>query len=484
MQHSTINADYLTAPNPKVLWIELTSKCPFDCIFCSRKTLRGNGQHMEFTLFASILKQLDTPDILRLNYSGESIHHPNLIEAISQASRTGALTELVTAFASLPNEKIGPLVRSGLDRLTVSLHTLDAGDFGHIYGFGTVGDMRDKLHQFRQQQRTAGSKVPYLDFAFVAMKSNLDQLIPIATLAKHLLVTDISVHPVIRRNAIPEPFNGELENGQLRKSFIGELNDAIVHTQQLVPSVKITSSTPELEARSPLGELPHHWPGPLPSEANIFSCDQNPWETTHILANGDVVVCEVRDKVVMGNLNESSLDQIWNGSAYREFRREYQLGQTSPCNNCVYKTAYIPPPLGCTIIPGKTNAHQLLYGWHAPEGGLSWSRKQSRALIRIQNKKSQLSLRGSLPPGPTGNNELLIRARGTVLGSVTNTSSEVHAFDLQLPIPGLHDHLQIDFEVAHTYRPPETVDTRELGFALFSLTSSSLSLGRRLWYGK
>ena len=29
-----------TWPLPRVLWIELTSRCPFDCVFCSRKALR------------------------------------------------------------------------------------------------------------------------------------------------------------------------------------------------------------------------------------------------------------------------------------------------------------------------------------------------------------------------------------------------------------------------------------------------------------
>ena len=37
-----------TAALPRVLWIELTSRCPFDCVFCSRKLLRGAGKHLDF----------------------------------------------------------------------------------------------------------------------------------------------------------------------------------------------------------------------------------------------------------------------------------------------------------------------------------------------------------------------------------------------------------------------------------------------------
>src|SRR5688572_13588692 len=94
--------DFMTAALPRILWIELTSKCPYDCIFCSRKMLRGAGEHMDFNLYASILGQLRNPEIIRLNYSGESAHYPRLIEAIGLAHATGAFTELVSAFSSYP----------------------------------------------------------------------------------------------------------------------------------------------------------------------------------------------------------------------------------------------------------------------------------------------------------------------------------------------------------------------------------------------
>ena len=101
------------APLPTVLWIELTSKCPYDCIFCSRSTLRGAGEHMEFDLFRSIMSELRRPEIIRLNYSGESIHHPRLLEALEFASKTGAVTELVSAFSSFPARDIERFVASG-----------------------------------------------------------------------------------------------------------------------------------------------------------------------------------------------------------------------------------------------------------------------------------------------------------------------------------------------------------------------------------
>ena len=85
-------ADEMTCDLPRVLWIELTSRCPFDCIFCSRKTLRGAGRHMDFGLCRRILDQLRNPEVIRLNYSGESIHYPRLAEAIDHYQRAVQLS--------------------------------------------------------------------------------------------------------------------------------------------------------------------------------------------------------------------------------------------------------------------------------------------------------------------------------------------------------------------------------------------------------
>lgn len=447
---------------------KLTSKCPFDCIFCSRSLLRGDGQHMDFGLFQSIVNQLDSPDMIRLNYSGESIHYPHLIEAIQAARATGAFTELVTAFASLPHEKIGPLVRSGLDRLTVSLHTLDEREFVRIYGYGTVHQMREKLSALRTSQRETGIYTPRLDFAFVAMHSNLDQLSAITEFAQELGVSEISVHPVIRRDDISEPFDVELLNSQFRPAFRREFNAAIRDARDRIPSVTISLSTRELDENPKLGHQPQYFCGSLPPRARIFSCDQNPWETIHILANGDVVVCEVRDKVIMGNLHESSLADIWHGSLYREFREKYQLGQTSPCDTCAYKTAYIPEPLHAGIAPGSSNGSQLFRGWYPPENNFSWSKKRSSALLLAEPGTERLRLRGLLPPGPAADNELVIHCDGKQIGSVRNTKAEPHSFDLALNLPVSPGQHRVDFTVQHVYKPASLglTDVRQLGFAL------------------
>src|SRR5688500_833187 len=92
-------ASLRTSPLPTILWIELTSRSPFDCVFCSRRLLRGKGMHMDFAVYARLIAQLRDPQVIRLNYSGESAHYPHLVESCRLAAETGATVELVTALA-------------------------------------------------------------------------------------------------------------------------------------------------------------------------------------------------------------------------------------------------------------------------------------------------------------------------------------------------------------------------------------------------
>src|SRR6266567_3977792 len=136
------------AMTPRILWVELTSKCPFDCVFCSRKSRRGSGEHMPYALFESLVRQVSDPRTFLLNYSGESSVYPELIPAIRLARSTGARVELVTALASATDSLLEQLSTSGLTRLTISIHAVDAAAFTEIYRHSSFASLRTRLELF------------------------------------------------------------------------------------------------------------------------------------------------------------------------------------------------------------------------------------------------------------------------------------------------------------------------------------------------
>ena len=85
--------------------------------------------------------------MIRLNYSGESANYPWLIEAIAKTkAMTRAQVEMVTSLVSMPVETIRRLAGSGIDRVSISLHSLDQKRFPMLYGGGALESFERRLH--------------------------------------------------------------------------------------------------------------------------------------------------------------------------------------------------------------------------------------------------------------------------------------------------------------------------------------------------
>jgi GT2 family glycosyltransferase len=340
------------------------------------------------------------------------------------------------------------LVDSGLHRLSVSVHTMDAAQFPAIYRRGEISGLRNRLDDLREYKRMRGSKYPEIDFAFVAMRENLSQLSPVVEYAASLGVTQVSIHPVIRRGAAPLQFAVEIDgDGMLRHEFAAQVRDAVSQVSVRYPHVTIAVARPD--------------PVKAIDQPGITTCEQNAWETIHVLADGAIVVCEVQDRVEMGSLRSQSLTEIWNGPQYREFRRQYIHGAHPARLACPWRRT----------VPLETVKKVMVRGWHPPNGEtVEWS--QASAVIAIGTRPGATGIRlsGILPPPPNGSasNALSIRHGTVEVAHFVNGTAGTLSFDTVLPARGV-----LQFETKHRFCPAEQghgPDIRNLGFALTDFT--------------
>jgi radical SAM protein with 4Fe4S-binding SPASM domain len=61
----------------------------------------------------------------------------------------------------------------------------------------------------------------------------------------------------------------------------------------------------------------------------------------YVAWNGDVLLCcmDWRRQVVLGNLREQTIREVWNGEKYRRFRRlqeQQRVSELALCNVCTY----------------------------------------------------------------------------------------------------------------------------------------------------
>jgi MoaA/NifB/PqqE/SkfB family radical SAM enzyme len=450
----------LTSPLPGTLWVELTSKCPYDCIFCSRRLLRGEGEHLPLELYRSLLAQLDEPDIIRLNYSGESIHYPSFIEALRLAKATGAHTELVSAFASIRPEVLRGLVEVPLDRLTVSLHTLDPEQFGRIYRHASLSLLRERVSELNRLKSELVSELPDIDIAFVAMRENLGQLEAVAAYAAGTGFSQLTVCPVIRRDPVEREFKEELKGNRLTPAFEAALQQAVAKARARGSGLPVS-----VEEYARDGDRAH-------AGARVRTCGQNPWETAHVLANGDLVPCEVQDRMPFGNLAHQPLQEIWHGEKYRAFRREYLKGSVPACADCAWKRTWSPGPARRSLTAEDSASPQFLRGWHAADGsGSLWSRREALVVLHKPPAGRTLRLQGILPGSGGGDdNRLEVDCDGSVAGAVVNPTSRPVAFNACFAVPagGLAETL-VRLRTSRVLRPGEgdgPRDSRRRGFAL------------------
>jgi GT2 family glycosyltransferase/MoaA/NifB/PqqE/SkfB family radical SAM enzyme len=399
---------------------------------------------MNMTMLESVLSSLDCPEIIRLNYSGESANYPCLIEAIAKTkAATRAHLEMVTSLVSMPMETIRRLASSGIDRISISLHSLDHKRFPILYGGGALDSFERRLKILLNTARDE-SRPPAIDFAVVAMHSNVTELPAIAALAADSGASSLSIHPVIRRSGVPPRFDIEAgEDGKLTEPFQTALDLNVKAARDGNPGMRISVARPP--------DFGH--------QRGAFTCEQNPFETVHVLSNGDVVACEVMDRKAIGNLRSSTLRDIWQGPEYRDFRDRYAKNEIPECAGCIFRAPV-----------AETGAARMSWGWYErDEGGTLWSRTTSSFECE-RNGQTSLVLSGLLPGGPQSNSVEFLRD-GERIAFVRNNDDQSRPFRVEL---GLDDSTQTNRFVArveHGFSPWRrglSNDARELGFALFS----------------
>ena len=133
-----VKSQVVVRPNPIRIEFEVTNFCNARCEFCPRFNVKHFGL-MELEPFQNMIIKLkklkknlwinqqgegNRPIIVFGGY-GEALLHPKIDSFISFTKEQGFQTELITNCSILDERNLKRLNDSGLDQLSISLHTLD-----------------------------------------------------------------------------------------------------------------------------------------------------------------------------------------------------------------------------------------------------------------------------------------------------------------------------------------------------------------------
>jgi len=300
---SRLTGNVFTASFPFAFSAEVSSMCNLGCPGCMvgmGKTVREK-HFMDILIFEKLLNETRRRSFyVNLYFQGEPFLNKNIFDFISKAKSKRFYTVVSTNGHFLDEKNNEELIRSGLDRLVVSIDGIRAETYSHYRKAGDFFKVIKGIKNLTQQKKVTKKKHPFIVLQFLVHRNNEHEL-------KDL------------------------------KSFAGQLG---------VDMVKLKSMqfhTPEsMEKLSPSNEKYRRYRQNTDGTWHVKSNGQKPcfriWSQFVITSDGDVVPC-CYDKIpqhVAGNINEGSITEIWKSKKLNALRKNLINNKNLPgiCYNC------------------------------------------------------------------------------------------------------------------------------------------------------
>lgn len=116
--------------------IDVTSRCNAQCPFCFQgNSHEGNKKEMSLQMIIDLLDKLREMGTYHIGFSGgEPFARPDFLEILRNAKKRGFAISLITNAMLLSEEKIDELEKIGIDRITVSFHSIKKENYLKSFG--------------------------------------------------------------------------------------------------------------------------------------------------------------------------------------------------------------------------------------------------------------------------------------------------------------------------------------------------------------
>jgi radical SAM protein with 4Fe4S-binding SPASM domain len=297
----------INAYMPVAIAIEPTTSCNLRCPECPsglRSFTRQTGM-LSTDLFEKIISEVkDTLMYLTFYFQGEPYLHKDFLGMVQIASKNNIYTSTSTNAHYLSPEVAEQTVKSGLDRIIISID----GTTQETYEAYRIGGKLEKVIEGTRNliaaKKRLNSKLPFISFQFLVVGPNEHQIPEIKAMAKELGVDEL----LLKTAQIYDYENGS----------------------DLIPvNEKFSRYKKEGDGKYSIKNklINHCW---------------KMWHSCVITWDGIVVACcfdkDAQHK--LGNLKNYTFQEIWNNEKYVDFRTELIKSRKNIeiCTNCTEGT--------------------------------------------------------------------------------------------------------------------------------------------------
>jgi radical SAM protein with 4Fe4S-binding SPASM domain len=319
--------------DPVCLYLETTNRCNLLCTTCPRTYAELEPEaDMSWELFTRIVDQV--PNIARvvLHGVGEPMLVKDLPRMIRYLKARGAYVLFNTNGTVLTPKKGRELCDTGLDELRVSLDAANARTFLQVRGKDYFSRIVRNVKAFTEMQLREGLAKPRVSLWLTGLKETIAQLPDFVRIAH-----DVGVREVYLQRLV---FFGEESIGMARpdQALFERLDqDEACHleaAETLAQTLGISFNASG--ATEPEESLARR------TDQNPWSLCRRPWAVMYFTANGRALPCCIApfsqkgyENYTLGNATQQTLQEIWNGPAYRSFRTGLQSDDPpKSCASC------------------------------------------------------------------------------------------------------------------------------------------------------
>ena len=301
---------------PFFLTMDLTRRCNLRCFGCryhaSDRLISPTGgvvtQDYPLDLFRQVSAELKTMGTSSLCISGEGepFLHPQLLDFVSLAKKAGLHLVLLTNGTLLKESNIKSLVASRLDILKVSLWASSPEGYERSYpgtnpeNFHRVLEGLKLLARVKAVQKT---DLPSVVLHQPITRDNFQHTPALVNLALATGCDGLSLSPFRTRR-------GRFAAGALSADEERSFCLALEQMKKRLKAAFINPGIDQILRRFRLG-------APVWEKLPCYIG----WLHAYLKVDGTVLPCGDCN-LVMGNLYDNSFQEIWNGSAFRAFRRQ------------------------------------------------------------------------------------------------------------------------------------------------------------------
>jgi radical SAM protein with 4Fe4S-binding SPASM domain len=315
---------------PKTLYLESTNRCNLRCKGCVLH-IGGREPSRDLSLADVIMIADQLPELEKvfLHGIGEPLLNQELLEIIRYLKGRGAYVLFNSNATLLGGRMQCDLIDSGLDELRISLDAASAEGYRHIRGSEKFGNVLENLRSFVLHQRQRRATHPKLSLWFLGTRDNISELPAFVQLAAEIGIVEVYLQRLVY-------FQDGGGHGLARESTsLQDSNDRtsvlIELSQELAVRLGIQFNASGL---SQPGISLHGQPAAgLP-----WTRCYRPSTLMYITANGNVLPCCIAPfatvdyaSIILGNVFNESLEDIWCGAGYRNFRKQHQSPSPPQC---------------------------------------------------------------------------------------------------------------------------------------------------------